>query len=123
MMKKLMAILVGIVGIVPFVANAEETANYYTYNKGDVVNFYGLKEDQDAKNGKGIETFIFEDKGATDEFVQAWTIGMTGSTQITTSFMKKDFKESDQYADFLNSPFIKKYAPAADAEKFDYIYK
>ena len=122
-MKKLMALLVGIIGIVPFVANAEETTNFYKYDAGQIVNFYGNETNQNARNGLGIETIIVEDKGTSAEFVEAWLVGEVVGTSIgNTALLKDDFKTTDAYATLRNAFATADILPATGASHYDYLY-
>ncbi|MCR4581784.1 MAG: hypothetical protein K5666_04655 [Bacilli bacterium] len=127
-MKKLMAILVGILAISPFVASAEEVStNFYTYNKGDIVNFYGSDAQKEAHQAGteegGMETIIFNDKGNTDEFVEAWLLGeYMGTSVANTKLMIKDFKTTDAYSFYREVLTNHGVLPATGATHYDYIY-
>lgn len=118
-MKKLIAILIAIVCVVPFAASAEETTNYYTYNKGDIVNFYGNADEEAAREG-GLETIVADDKGANAEFVKAWLLGAAYGRTIDTNIVRLDIKQTDAYAGYREK--FAKYIPAEDATSYDYMY-
>jgi hypothetical protein len=77
-MKKILAVIATILGVVPFLSASAlyESTNYYTYSKGEVVNFYTNEEEENAKTqDTGLTTMILEDKGANDKYVKALLIG------------------------------------------------
>ena len=109
-MKKILAAIAMLLVAVPFVkANAlNETTNYYSYKKGQIVNFYPNKTKEDAHASEATEVFIIEDKDTSDKFVKVWMVGGYASDQEPARF---DLTQGGKFTSFK----ALKSLPAANA--------
>ena len=90
-MKRLIAIIAMILAVVPLlgVKAVEESTNYYTYKKGQIVNFYtNANEEENRAPNTGVKTIVLDDKGANDKYVKVLLLG-AGQSRIT-SFWEDD---------------------------------
>ena len=70
-MKRILAAIAMLLAVVPFVGSAlNETTNYYSYKKGQIVDFYANAEDEAQHAKTGTEVMIIEDKDTSDRFVK-----------------------------------------------------
>src|SRR5574344_588893 len=76
-MKKLMMALMGLLVVVPVgFVKAEESANYYSYTKGEVINFYSTNDEYANKTkNTGLVSIALEDKEAASGYVKIFGLG------------------------------------------------
>ena len=81
-MKRILFAIAMLVAFIPFVGvkAINETTNYYSYKKGQVVNFYPNSTAEANHNREALYTMIVEDKGATDKFIKVWMFDWVSST-------------------------------------------
>ena len=74
-MKKIIAVLMMLLVVVPFISAKAIEGNYYVYGKGDEVNFYTYEGDT-----VGSRTIILSDEGANSQYVKTLVTGFMMTT-------------------------------------------
>ena len=79
-MKRFLCAIAMLVAFIPFVGvkAINETTNYYSYKKGQIVNFYPNKAKEDAKDSEALEVIIVEDKDTSGRFIKVWSMAGVG---------------------------------------------
>ena len=79
-MKKFLCAIAMLVAFIPFIGvkAINETTNYYSYKKGQVVNFYPNSTYEANHNKEALETIIVEDKDTSDKFIKVWSMSGIG---------------------------------------------
>ena len=98
-MKRLLCAIAMLVAFIPFVGvkALNETTNYYSYKKGQIVNFYPNATEEAARNKNALETMIIEDKDTSSKFIKAWIMGggvYSGSAYATPEAFLNQYKTS-----------------------------
>lgn len=138
-MKKILAAIAMLLAVVPFVgAKAlNETTNYYSYKKGQIVNFYRNQESEAKHQGEANETIILDDKGANDKFVKVWLWGeyvannkdpykyiFTSATPKSYTFKQlKNTQYSDAYDLLINRFGTAGFQDGTEEDEYNYFYK
>ena len=104
-MKRLLCAIAMLVAFIPFVGvkALNETTNYYSYKKGQIVNFYPNATEEAARNKKALETMIVEDKDTSSRFIKVWIMGggvYSGSSADQTAAFINQYKTA--YIDLLS---------------------
>ena len=92
-MKRILFAIAMLVAFIPFVGvkAINETTNYYSYKKGQVVNFYPNSTAEAEHNRKALYTMIIEDKDTSSNFIQVWMMDSASFTvSSTTSLLEFD---------------------------------
>ena len=86
-MKRFLCAIAMLVAFIPFVGvkAINETTNYYSYKKGQIVNFYPNATAEAEKDRKALETIIVEDKDTSSRFIKAWSMSGAGIAVGNTS--------------------------------------
>lgn len=86
-MKRFLCAIAMLVAFIPFIGvkALNETTNYYSYKKGQIVNFYPNATAEAERNRKALETIIVEDKDTSNRFIKVWSmsgVGMAGGSGV-----------------------------------------
>lgn len=81
-MKRILFAIAMLVAFIPFVGvkAINETTNYYSYKKGQVVNFYPNSTAEAEHNREALYTMIIEDKDTSNKFIKVWMFASSAYT-------------------------------------------